>query len=188
MTPKFNIAVYCSAAAGLPESWIAAAERLGRWIAETGSTLVYGGVDAGLMRVTANAAKSASPETRIVGVVPALRKSQASPANDVVIPAETLHDRKKKMIDLADVFVALPGGYGTLDEIASTLADLRFNSVAAKRIIILNLDGIYDPFVAQLRLIADKGLMNPDAFATLEVADSTDKMITLLDNIRNGKI
>lgn len=187
MKPHFAIAVYCSASESLPTAWVEAAERLGLWIAETDSTLVYGGVDAGLMRVVANAAKTSST-ARTIGVVPSLRAGMASPVNDTVLPARGLHDRKETMISLADAFVALPGGYGTLDEIISTFAHLRFNGDHSKPLIILNLDNIFDPLTDQLRLMADKGLMTPDALSTMIIVRSTDELINLLDNIRNEKI
>ena len=187
MQPHFAIAVYCSASESLPAAWTEAAERLGLWIARTDSTLVYGGVDAGLMRVVAQAAKSMST-ARTIGVVPSLRAGMASPLNDTVLPARGLHDRKETMISLADVFVALPGGYGTLDEIISTFAHLRFNGDHSKPLLVLNLDNIFDPLTEQLRLMVDKGLMTPDALSAITFVSSADQLTDLLDRIRNEKI
>ncbi|MDE5596016.1 MAG: TIGR00730 family Rossman fold protein [Muribaculaceae bacterium] len=176
---SLKIAVYCSAAESLPETWVEAAAQLGCWIGNAGATLVYGGVDAGLMRVLARSVKL-SGNGRIIGVVPMLRSDKASPLNDVEIPAEGLADRKVNMYLMSDVFVVLPGGYGTLDEMMSTLAYLNFNDIHGKKILVYNPDGVYDALISQFRKMIDFGLMQPRSLERLTVLDKMDDIIEIL--------
>lgn len=125
MKDKLTIAVYCSAAAGLPEHWQEGARVAGRWIGQHGATLVYGGVDAGLMTVVARTARDNG--ARVVGVVPTRRREWSSPYNDIVVPTSDLNERKGTMQLLADAFVVLPGGYGTLDEFSTSFSYINFN-------------------------------------------------------------
>ncbi len=176
---KPAVAVYCSAADRLPEKWIEAAEILGRWIGDHGATLVYGGVDAGLMKVVARAVKSTGSGA-VVGVVPELRAAMSSPFNDKVIAVKGLAERKELMCEMADTFVVLPGGYGTLDELATTLAYLRFNSVAGRSIILYNPDNLYDHLLDMFDVMITQGLMALECLDAVAVATSSDEMISLL--------
>ena len=175
----FKVAVYCSAAESLPVAWVEAAAQLGYWIGSEDATLVYGGVDAGLMRVVARAVK-ATGKGHIIGVVPMLRSDMASPLNDVEIPAEGLADRKANMQLMADVFVVLPGGYGTLDEMVSTLSYLSFNRITDKSIILYNPDGLYDSTLQQFRAMIERGLMKAQCLDCLEVVATADEIIEKL--------
>ena len=95
-----NVAVYCSAAGDLPESWVDAARELGRWIGRRGATLVYGGVDAGLMTVVARGVRDGGGG-RVTGVIPDLRRDMASPLNDTEIAVAGLAERKAVMCRMA---------------------------------------------------------------------------------------
>ncbi len=173
-----NVAVYCSAAKELPQQWIDDATALGSWIGEHDCTLVYGGVGAGLMNVTAEAVKSAGG--RVLGVVPEGRFGMQSDFNDESILVADLHERKQKMESLSNVFVALPGGCGTLDELIGTFSNLNFSKID-KVAIVYNSEGIFEPFIAQLRLFESRGLMKSDAFDKLRVANTIEELLSLLD-------
>lgn len=179
MSSDFKIAVYCSAAESLPVAWVEAAAQLGYWIGSADATLIYGGVDAGLMRVVARSVKI-SGKGHIIGVVPMLRSNMASPLNDVEIPAEGLADRKANMQLMADVFVVLPGGYGTLDEMISTLSYLSFNQITDKSIILYNPDGLYDATLQQFNTMIERGLMKTQCLDCLEVVATADEIIEKL--------
>lgn len=171
-----RVAVYCSASSGLPAEWVEAASEVGRAIGESGATLVYGGVDAGLMRAVASAVKSTG-QGRVIGVVPARRADMASPLNDNRVDTDGLDDRKATMQELADIFVVLPGGYGTLDELTGALAYIRFNNIADKKILLFNPDGLYDPLMAQFDQMIASGLMKSDSLQALEVCTSTHELV-----------
>lgn len=172
-----RIALYCSASSSLDRKWRDAAVVLGRWIAANRLSLVYGGVDAGLMAIAAKAAAG----TEIIGVVPSARADMASPKNTVVIPSDNLNDRKAIMQDAADIFVVFPGGYGTLDEMMSAFAYINFNNIAGKSIVLYNPDGFYDGLLAQLRAMADTGLMCPDKLDALKIVESSQELILVLE-------
>lgn len=174
-----NIALYCSSAEELPPYWQQAAAAVGQWIGLHGATLVYGGVDAGLMRVAARECKSAGGN--VVGIVPQRRNAMASPLNDVRIPASDLNDRKAVMQLLADIFVVLPGGYGTLDEFATSFAYINFTNRTDKPIILFNPDNIYGHLLAQLDEMARHGLMRPQAAEILHTARSIEELTGALD-------
>ena len=174
-----HIAVYCSAADNLPRPWQQAAEALGAWIGQHDATLVYGGVDAGLMAVVARAAKEAG--AKIAGIVPMRRKNSASPLNDVLVPTSDLNDRKGVMQMLGDAFVVLPGGYGTLDEFTTSFSYLNFTG-QDKPIVIFNPDNLFDHLLAQLHVMAERGLMDPAKLEKIHVATDVDTMLTTLEN------
>ena len=145
-----NIAVYCSSREDLPQEAFDCARATGEWIGRNRGTLVYGGVNAGLMHVTAQAARAGGGH--ITGVVPASFKHRADPLCHELVLSRDLNDRKSKMIDLAEHFVVLPGGVGTIDEWLSTLSHLVVSGRDTSRIIVVNLHGMYDPLIEQLEL------------------------------------
>lgn len=177
-----HVAVYCSAASGLPAEWIDAARQVGRVIGERDATLVYGGVDAGLMREVAEAVK-ATGGGKVVGVVPARRAAMACRLNDVRIDTGGLDDRKAAMQEMADVFVVLPGGYGTLDELTGAMAYLRFNDVSGKKILLYNPDGLYDSLLALFETMISRGVMNRACLDDLIVVDNVEQLTNALRNL-----
>ena len=175
-TPR--IAVYCSARENLPQHWTDAAAAVGRWIGDRGATLVYGGVDAGLMTIVANAAKKHG--AGVVGVIPARLRGRVCPANDIKLCTGSLDERKRTMDILSDIFVVLPGGYGTLDEFATTFSYLNFTG-QSRPIILANLDGIYNPLLAQLEAMLAAGLLDAHALNNLHVCTNIEQIETALN-------
>ena len=141
-----NIAVYCSSRSDLEERYIMAATALGEWIGRNGHTLVYGGSNAGTMHTLAQAAHDAGAS--ITGVIPQCFAKRADTLVDTLIPTTDLAERKSRMIALADLFVVLPGGIGTLDELSQIMA-LQHLHMKACSCFILNLCGFYDPILKQ---------------------------------------
>lgn len=117
-----TIAVYCGAASGSEPVFAQAAHELGAALAESGSRLVYGGGSLGLMGAVANG--SLSRQGQITGVITKqlVHKELAHPKVADMRIVETMHERKTQMAQMADAFVALPGGFGTLDELFEILA------------------------------------------------------------------
>lgn len=175
----FHLAVYCSASDNLPCQWIESAKALGAWIGSNNAVLVYGGVDAGLMKIVATAANSS--KAKIVGVVPTRRMSDAFPANSLQIQTCDLNDRKATIQLLSDAFVVLPGGYGTLDECMSAFSYINFTQQRLKKIILFNPDGLYDDFLAQLKTFANAGLMAERCFECLIVVTAIEQLLACLD-------
>ena len=138
-----RIAVYCSAKDIIPEEYLQLGDELGRWIAEQGHTLVYGGATGGLMSRTSNAVAAASGE--VIGVVPQRIISAGRLADNcsTLYTVSSMAERKQMMRDVADCFVCLPGSYGTLDEMYDVIASGTVGE-HHKPIYILNYKGFYE--------------------------------------------
>lgn len=116
-----RICVYCGSSAGSRPEYLEIATRLGHCLAERGIAVVYGGAEVGLMGAVASSALNNGGE--VIGVIPELfaEKVKHNKLSQLhVVP--TMHDRKKKMFDLSDGFIALPGGIGTIEEVFEILA------------------------------------------------------------------
>jgi len=141
------ICVYCSASTAIDSTYTELAIRLGEEIAARGETLVFGGTNIGLMSTLATAVKSGGG--RVIGVIPV--QIQGTPyafdQADELIATPTLRDRKAAMEQRADAFIALPGGFGTLDEVIEVimLKQVQFHK---KPIVLLDHNGFYQPLSA----------------------------------------
>ena len=143
---RLSVCVFCASSSGLPEVYRRGARELGAELARRGHRLVYGGGDVGLMGELARAAHRQGG--RIVGVIPRAlveRELAYGPADELLV-TETLRERKAEMDARADAFVALPGGFGTLEELLEviTLRQLRLHR---RPVVLLNLNGYWDPFL-----------------------------------------
>lgn len=143
-----NIAVYCSSRRALDQECYDLAQGLGRWLGSQGHTLVYGGVNAGLMHAVAQACHDAGG--RIVGVNVQKFKHRADPLVDEAIYTANLGERKARMYQLADAFVVLPGGLGTVDEWVATLSQLVVDGDEQRKVYVLNWRGMYDSLLRYL--------------------------------------
>lgn len=154
-----NICVYCGSSPGLNQAYVQAAVQLGKALAEHDIGLVYGGAAIGVMGTVADAVIASGG--RAVGVIPkALAvKEVAHQGLDELHVVESMHERKALMAELADGFIALPGGWGTLEEIFEILtwAQLGFHS---KPCGILNIDGYYDHLVRFLDIAFEQQFVN----------------------------
>ena len=170
-----NICVFCSANDVAPQ-YVAAAEKLGRWLGREGHTLVYGGANLGLMEAVARAAHEAG--ATVVGVVPAIleKTGRASDHIDVRVLCDSLDDRKAIMVERSDLFVALPGGVGTLDEIFTVVAAASIG-YHHKRVVLLNIDGFWDSLLAMLDDLQSKGVLRPGLKETLTVVTEVGKVV-----------
>ncbi len=176
-----RIVVYCGANVGNNPAYKAAAEAVGRTLAEQGIGLVYGGGGVGLMGVVADAALAAGGE--VIGVIPeALKVLEVGHKNLTamhVVP--DMHSRKAMMLGLADAVIAMPGGFGTMDELfeALTWSQLDYHR---KLCGLLNVAGYYDHLLAWVRHSVDVGLVKA---VNMELIVSGDSVGELLDGLRS---
>lgn len=177
-----KIAVFCSARADIDRAWVDDAVALGHWIGSNGHTLIFGGVAAGLMKKVATATRMSGGRT--VGIVPVKRLLDEDRDNHINLRVADLNARKKAFMQLADIFVALPGGYGTLDEIVSTVTSLKFSD-NERRVIVLNSDKIYDPLRLQYYRMIEHGLLEPSLLSRMTFVDSLEALISELENDDN---
>ncbi len=142
-----NICVFCSSSDVIEPEYFAAATTLGETMAKRGDVLIYGGTNVGLMGATARAMHQHGG--RVVGVIPGFMASRGlayAPADELLITRD-MRERKARMEARADAFLALPGGFGTLEEMLEiiTLKQLQQHT---KPVIFLNTGGFYDPLIA----------------------------------------
>ena len=160
--PEINhqtITVYLGANESLDPRFEKAARELGTWIGSSGRRLVYGGSKCGLMGVLAESVLAAGG--RVTGVEPRFFVEMGLVYDDIdeLIVTETMAERKAKMIELGDAFIAFPGGTGTLEEIAEVMSAVYLGHMDVP-CIVYDLDGYYEGLRIQLAKMAETGLSN----------------------------
>ncbi|MBX3024033.1 TIGR00730 family Rossman fold protein [bacterium] len=172
-----RVCVFCGSSPGNSPEFARAAERLGRALAEAGIGLVYGGASVGLMGRLADSALAAGGE--VVGVIPRAlvdREVAHHGLADLRVVG-SMHERKALMADLADGFVALPGGLGTLDELFEILTWAQL-ALHAKPVGLLDVDGYFAPLLAFLDSAVAARFLAPAHRAMLLVADDPAALLT----------
>jgi len=156
-----SLCVFCGSASGSRPAYASVAAQLGHLMAERKIQLIYGGGKVGMMGALADAVLKAGGE--VIGVIPGALVERELAHHDVtdLIIVDSMHQRKAKMSDLSDGFLALPGGYGTLEELFEviTWAQLGFH---AKPCGLLNIEGFFDPLLAMLDQAADQAFMSAE--------------------------
>lgn len=166
-----SIAVFCASSIGQDPVHLEQSVALGRFLASQGSKLIYGGGQVGLMGVIANAVLEAGGEA--VGVIPRFldTKEIGHTGLTELHVVENMHERKKLMHDLSDAFIALPGGFGTLEELFEILTWAQLG-LHKKPIGILNSNGFYDQLMAFLTNMTEQGLLKKENLDMLLVSDT----------------
>ena len=174
--PVRRVCVYCGSSLGADPAYREAAEGLGRRLAEAGLAVVYGGASVGLMGVLADAALAAGGE--VIGVIPqALVDREIAHRHLTELRlVESMHERKALMVDLADAFVALPGGAGTLDELFETYTWAQLG-VHRKPCGLLDVDGYWGGLLAFLDHAVTEGFVRPEHRRMLHLADDPDELL-----------
>lgn len=175
-----SICVYCGSRDGALPAYARAAETLGRAIAKRGWRLVYGTGDVGLMGRVARTVQAEGGET--FGVIPTHLLQLEVGKRDLTrfVVTETMHERKKVMFMNADAVVVLPGGAGTLDEFFEVLT-WRQLGLHDKPIVLLNVDGFWDPLLALLAGIVDAGFADRSLLGYVKAAADVGAALDLLD-------
>ena len=173
------LCVFCGANPGARPEYAAAGEALGRLLAERGIDLVYGGGSIGMMGSVARAALSAGG--RVIGVIPEQleRKELAQKGLTELHVVGSMHERKALMAERADAFVALPGGYGTLEEFFEVLtwAQLGFHP---KPVALMNTLGFFDPMYALLDHMVTEGFVRPQHRGMVLSADAPESLLAAI--------
>jgi uncharacterized protein (TIGR00730 family) len=178
-TPSRRVAVYCASANGNDPAYLAEARTLGSGIASAGLGLVYGGANAGLMGAVADAALAGGAE--VIGVLPDVLagKEIAHAGLTRLELVSTMHERKARMAALADAFLILPGGYGTLEELLEvvTWAQLRLHN---KPVILINTAGYWDGFLKFLDSAVAAGFLKPQNRCLMLVAEDAKHAVAMV--------
>ncbi len=171
MSTLKRICVFCGSSVGSRPQYAAAARELGRMLAERGLGVVFGGGKVGLMGVLADAALAAGGET--IGVIPEALVAREIGHNGLtkLHVVRSMHQRKTLMADLADAFIALPGGYGTFEEFFESVTWTQLG-IHTKPCGLLNVDGYYDALLALLdRAVADGFIQEKNRRLVIDAPD-----------------
>jgi len=174
------ICVFCASSSGLPEVHRRAARELGAELARRGHRLVYGGGNVGLMGELARSVHEHGGT--VFGAIPRTlvdRELAYEPADELVV-TDTLRERKAEMDAHADAFLALPGGFGTLEELLEviTLRQLRLHD---RPVVLLNVAGYYDPFLAMVGSMVEQGFAPEGEGALFRVARTPAEAVDLAE-------
>lgn len=174
-----KLCIFCSANYQIDSDFFELTKDLGRWAAESGHDIVFGGHDAGLMHSVSKAAKAAGG--RVIGIIPRKieQTGQVCSWLDQQITTEDLSDRKAQLMEQSDAFIVLPGGIGTLDELftVTSAATLNYHQ---KPIILYNMKGFWSSLIACLDDLHTKGVTRKDWHDYIRVADTLEEVKELL--------
>ncbi|MDY0986036.1 TIGR00730 family Rossman fold protein [Flavobacterium sp. CFBP9031] len=176
-----RITVFCASSFGTEKIYEEQAILVGKALAEQDIELVYGGANVGLMGAVADGALNAGG--KVIGVLPNFLRSKeiAHLGLTELVLVESMHERKTKMNDLCDGVIALPGGFGTLEELFEMLTWAQLG-LHKKPIAILNINGFYDSLIALLQTMTEKGLLKEVNQKMLLVSDSIDDLLHQMQN------
>jgi uncharacterized protein (TIGR00730 family) len=171
-----RICVFCGSALGARPAYKQAAQRLGELLAEQGTGLVFGGGCIGLMGVVADAALAKGGE--VIGVIPEslVRREVGHRGVTKLHVVETMHQRKAMMADLSDAFIALPGGYGTLEEFCEAVTWSQLG-IQQKPCGLLNIERYWDGLLAVLDHAVDEKFVRPENSQLVLVASTPEGML-----------
>ncbi len=180
-----SIALFCGSAKGTNPIYAQLARDFGHICAHRQITLLYGGGSTGLMGEASRAAMKSGGT--VIGVAPDFFKEGAVLADYIteMIFVKTMSERKQLLEHRADAFVALPGGYGTMDELFEIITDAQLG-MHDKPVALFNPNGFYDPLVDQLQRFCDEGFLRPFHHELLTTATTLEDLFTRLENYRNS--
>jgi hypothetical protein len=174
-----NVCVFCGSGLGINPDYADAAKELAVGIATSRAALIYGGAKIGLMGVLADEVLARGG--KVIGIIPdfLINKEVGHTNLSQLEVVGSMHERKKRMADLADFFVALPGGWGTLDELAEILTWKQLGLIS-QPIGILNTNSFFDLLLGQMTRMADDGFLNGANLKDIKVSGNASELLTLL--------
>jgi uncharacterized protein (TIGR00730 family) len=174
-----NVAVFCASADGVDPVYREVAVALGRALAMRDIGVVYGGAKVGLMQAVAEGALAA--KGKVIGVIPTVLM-ELEVAHDGLTElhvTDTMHTRKALIGELSDAFIALPGGFGTFEELFEVLA-WQTLKIHAKPVVLLNINGFYDGLLVFLDQCVEQGMLRVRNRGIVLVAGTVDEALGLL--------
>jgi len=185
MHPIKSICVFCGSKPGTDTRYQEAAVALGQGLADNDVSLVYGGGRVGLMGAVADACKDAGG--RVIGIIPDFleKREVGHRAIDELIVVDSMHARKRIMVDRSDAFAVLPGGFGTLDETFEILTWAQLG-LHAKPVLILNIGGYWDPLAAMIDHMMAKGLVEPRLKDVYQIVETVPDLLSQVLRLPSG--
>ena len=178
MSTLKRICVYCGSGPGSDPAFVAAARAFGAILADNGIGLVYGGGSVGLMGELANAVLDRGG--KVIGIIPTFleNREHANKRGEVIVTRD-MHERKQRMFDEADAFVALPGGVGTLEEVVEQMTWAQLGR-HQKPILLANIQKFWDPLCALLDHMEELQFIRPGLAVDYLVAERVDDILPML--------
>lgn len=176
-----RITVFCGSSLGTEDNYKLQATLLGKTLAKHNIELVYGGAKVGLMGAVADGVLSEGG--KVTGVLPNFLRSKEIAHEQLteLILVDSMHERKTKMNELCDGVIAMPGGFGTLEELFEMLTWAQLG-LHKKPIAILNIDGFYDSLIVMVQTMVDKGFLKVINQQMLLVSDNIDELLYKMKN------
>lgn len=189
MTQPKTITVYCGSRPGKRKEYAQFAAEFGSRLGREGYAMLFGGGRLGLMGITADAALAAG--ATVTGIIPEVfvDKEQAHTGVSHLEVVKDMIVRKKKLIQLGDAFVILPGGFGTLEEFADTADWIHIYQQSNRPVIVANICGLYDPLKTLIRTYMEEGFMDRDEWSSLHFCTTSDQIFSILrESLTDGDI
>jgi uncharacterized protein (TIGR00730 family) len=182
-----NIAVFCGSSLGFNEIYKNEAIKLGNYFAKNNIRMIYGGGKIGMMGAIADEILKNNGE--VIGVIPGLLRHEEVAHNNIteMIVTKTMSKRKVKISKMVDGYIALPGGFGTLDEIFEALT-LNQLGIEQKPVGILNINGFFNHLIKQLDVMVSEGYLKQSNKNMLIVSDSVEALISKMLSYKAPKI
>lgn len=175
-----TICVFCASSLGNDPVYAETAFELGKILAENKIDLIYGGAQVGLMGKVAEGCLSQNG--KVIGIIPEFLKTKEIAHSNLseLITVKTMHERKAMMHDKSDAFIALPGGFGTMEELFEILTWAQLN-LHQKPVGVLNINGYYDALIQLVETMITAGLLNEQYKGMLLISDSIEDLISQMN-------
>ncbi|MBS1682282.1 MAG: TIGR00730 family Rossman fold protein [Bacteroidetes bacterium] len=174
-----NVCVFCGSSIGTDPLYAEAAKSLAHELVKVNASVVYGGGNIGLMGILAD--EMLSLQGKVIGVIPdfLMKREVGHTGITQLERVSSMHERKKRMAELADCFIAMPGGWGTLEELAEILTWKQLGLIY-QPIGILNVGSFFDPLLLQMQKMVDNEFLIGSNFKSIKISENPQKLLTLL--------
>ena len=174
-----NISIFCGAHEGKNPEYAKAAKLVAEYIAKKGINVVFGGGNVGLMKIISDTALDNGVKVLGISLKSLHALELANPRLDEIVVSETLLDRKDKFMSRSDAFIVLPGGVGSLDELAEIMASNQLG-IINKPVGILNTEGYYDDLLNWFSKAVDEGFISSENLKELLVSNSPEELVEMI--------
>jgi|TARA_X000000950_G_scaffold241756_1_gene295602 uncharacterized protein (TIGR00730 family) len=174
-----NISIFCGAHEGKNPEYAKAAKLVAEYIAKKGINVVFGGGNVGLMKIISDTALDNGVKVLGISLKSLHALELANPRLNEIVVSETLLDRKDKFMSRSDAFIVLPGGVGSLDELAEIMASNQLG-IINKPVGILNTEGYYDDLLKWFSKAVDEGFISSENLKELLVSDSPEELVEMI--------
>jgi len=174
-----NVCVFCGSGTGKNPVFAEAAKEMASYLFQSQCSLIYGGGNIGLMGILAD--QMISMGGKVIGVIPdfLMKKEVGHKGITQLEVVDSMHERKRRMADLTDVFIALPGGWGTLDELAEILTWKQLGLIEGE-IGILNTNNYFDALLSQMKTMVEEGFLHQNSLKEVKISDSPKQLLIQL--------